>query len=340
MSAKRNSSIDVFRLAAVALVIIQHYRLFNMDTAGALWTGFYCRIAVPFFFMVSGYFSWREEAEKRTAFLKKQIVTIGKILIGSSVFLLIWDLVVGFRINFTLRNLLGLVVFNEPKFLFGHAHMWYMLALIYVFIIGLGVEKLRLHKWMYAAAPALFIAGTALDFYLFAHGHRYACYTRNFLFDGLPFFYMGQLIHRREASLMKKLNKGGSLLFLLAAGVCMWAEATVMIKLGQNLSRTFYLSIPLLSFGVFMVLLNFPNIGAGTFLAKYARDASMIIYIIHHSVEDVIKAVAESCWGVEMFRHSTLRFFLIFLISAAIGYGYAALSGLLQRRAAQRAVTK
>lgn len=335
--AKRNSSIDIFRLVAVALVIIQHYRLFNMDTAGALWTGFYCRIAVPFFFMVSGYFSWREESERRTAFLKKQISTIGSILLGSSVFLLIWDLLVGFKIEFSVKNVINLGLFNEPKFLFGHAHMWYMLALIYIFVIGLGVEKLRLHKLAYAAAPVLFAAGFLLDFYLFAHGHRYACYTRNFLFDGLPFFYMGQLVHRLEPSLMRSLTKRRSLLLLLAAVICMWLEATVMMNLGQNLSRTFYLSIPLLSFGVFTVLLNFPNIGAGTFLARYARDASMIIYIIHHAVEDTIKYVAERFWGVEMFRHSTLRFLLIFLISGVIGFGYAIISERLHRRASLRA---
>lgn len=323
MASKRNSSIDMFRIVAVALVIIQHYRLFNMDTPGALWTGFYCRIAVPFFFMVSGYFSWRDEADRRVSFLKKQIVTISKIILGASVFLLIYDFIIGFKIRFTAENIARLALFNEPKFLFGHAHVWYMLALVYVFVIGLGVEKLKAHKWAYIAAPVLFAAGTALDFYLFSHGGRRACYTRNFLFDGLPFFYMGQLIHRYERRLTAIFNKGRSLLALLGAAVCMWLEGSLMIRLGQDLSRTFYLSLPLLSFAVFMTLLNFPSIGEGTFLVKYARDASMIIYIVHHAVEDVIKLVAESLWGIQMYQHSTVRFALILLISGAIGYAYA-----------------
>ncbi len=323
MASKRNSSIDVFRLVAMALVIIQHYRIFNMDTPGALWTSFYCRIAVPFFFMVSGYFSWRDDPDKRVTSLKRQISTIGGILVGSMIFLLVWDCVIGFTIRCNTDNLMRLVLFNEPKFLFGHAHMWYMLALIYVFIVGLGVEKLKLHKLAYIAAPILFVGGIALDFYLFSHGPRYACYTRNFLFDGLPFFYLGQMMHRKEDGLLRVFTKGRSLLMLLVAIVCMWAEATLMMKLGQDISRTFYFSIPLLSFGVFMVLLNFPSIGAGTFIAKYARDASLIIYVVHHAVEDVINQAALNWWGIKMFQHSTIRFILIFVISGAIGYAYA-----------------
>ncbi len=326
MSKQRNTSIDIFRMAAVALVIIQHYRLFNMNTAGALWTGLYCRIAVPFFFMVSGYFSWREEPERRAAFLKKQITTIGGILVGSSVFLFIWDFVVGFKIRFTVRNFMYLLLFNEPKFLFGHAHMWYMLALIYIFVIGLGVEKLRLHRAAYIAAPVLFAAGVALDLWLFSHGHRYACFTRNFLFDGLPFFYMGQLIHRKEGRILELLPRGRGLAALAAAAALMWLEATLMMKAGLSLSRTFFLSIPLLSFAVFVNLLNFPAIGRGTLLARYARDASMIIYIIHHAVEDTIKFVAERFWDIQMYQHSTVRFILIFLISGVIGFWYAWLS--------------
>lgn len=332
MASKRNTSIDMFRLAAAALVIIQHYRLFNMNTDAALWSGFYCRIAVPFFFMVSGYFSWKEAPEARVSFMKRQIVTIGKILAVSSVILIIYNFIIGYQIPYRQGYIQRLILFNEPHFIFGHSHMWYMLALIYVFAAGLLIEKLRLNKWAYIAAPLLLAAGIILDFALFGSGVRRACYTRNWIFDGLPFFYMGQFIHRHEGKFMSAITKGRSVLLLLLSVAAMWLEGTIMLRLGQSVSRTFFIAILPLSFSVFMMLLNFPNIGRGTFIARYARDASMIVYIIHHMVEDVIKLVAESLWDVKMYQHSTIRFCLIFVISTAIGVAYAVIAEKLHNR--------
>ncbi|MCH5188898.1 MAG: acyltransferase [Oscillospiraceae bacterium] len=332
MASKRNTSIDMFRLAACALVIIQHYRLFNMNTAGALWSGFYCRIAVPFFFMVSGYFSWKADPAARSGYLKKQIVTIGKILAVSSVVLIVYNIIIGYKIPFKPVYIRYLLLYNEPKFLFGHAHMWYMLALIYVFAFGLLVEKLRLNKPAYIAAPLVLAAGIILDFALFNMGGRRACFTRNWIFDGLPFFYMGQFIHRHESKFLSVITKGRGILLLVLSAAAMWLEGTIMLRLGLSVSRTFFISLLPLSFSVFMLLLNFPDIGKGTFIARYARDASMIVYIIHHMVEDGIKLAAESLCGVKMYQHSTIRFILIFTISTAIGIVYAMLAEKRGRR--------
>ena len=322
---ERNTSIDMFRLAAVALVIIQHYRLFNMNTTAAVWSGFFCRIAVPFFFMVSGYFSWKAESGPRTVYLKKQLVTIGKILAVSAVVIIAFNqFIIDYTIKWRLPYIKRLILFNEPKFLFGHAHMWYMLALIYVLAAGLLIEKLRLHKWAYRLAPVLLLINIILDFVLFnTKLVRRACYTRNWLLDGLPFFYIGQFIHRYEENIRRLMTRGRSLILLAISTVCLGVEGGLLLHFGQNINRTLYLFLPLLAVSVFMVLLSFPGIGKNSLIVRYARDASMVMYVIHHMVEEIIKITALKLWNVRMYQHSTLRFCLIFLFTWAIGMVYA-----------------
>ena len=322
---ERNTSIDMFRLAAVALVIIQHYRLFNMNTDAAVWSGFFCRIAVPFFFMVSGYFSWKAEPGPRTAYLKKQLATIGKILAVSAIVIIAFNqFIIDYRIKWRIPYIQRLILFNEPKFLFGHAHMWYMLALIYVLAAGLLIERLRLHKWAYRLAPLLLLINIILDFVLFnTKLVRRACYTRNWLLDGLPFFYIGQFIHRYEGSIRGLITRSRSLILLAISAICLGAEGGLLLHFDQNINRTLYFFLPLLAVSVFLVLLSFPNIGKNSFVVRYARDASMIMYVIHHMVEEIIKITALKLWGIRMFQHSTIRFCLIFLFTWIIGMVYA-----------------
>ncbi|MGN1097387.1 MAG: acyltransferase family protein [Clostridia bacterium] len=337
MTSKRNSSIDIFRLIAVAAVIIQHYGIVYPRTSEtAMWFNLFSRIAVPFFFMVSGYFSWKSDPAARHAYLKKQAATIAKILTVSSVIIIFFNNLFGYHIIFKPKYLLFLFLYNDPFFLFDQSHIWYMLALIYVLLIALLVEKCRLHKAAYISVPILLTAAVALDLYLRAAGIRRACYTRNFLFDGLPFFYLGQLLRRYEDKILPRFSKGRSfaLLLLSAAGLVMEAKLALRFNLTSfdiTFDRTMFVFIPFLAIAIFILLLNFPDIGRGTFIARYARDASMIIYIIHHIVEEFIKIIAANVWGLNMSEHATARYFLILFFSSVIGFGYAVLQQRLRR---------
>ncbi len=337
MTSKRNSSIDIFRLVAAALVVVQHYGIiYPRTTKIAMVTDLFSRIAVPFFFMVSGFFSWKDDPILRRGYLKKQALTIGKILIVSSVILMVANIFLDFHIRITAKSILYLLIYNEPRFLFGHSHMWYMLALIYVLLIAIVIDKLGKNKAAYAAAPLILAAAIGLDIYLRAQGTMRSCFVRNFFLFGLPYFYIGQFLHRYQDKILDKINKPRSiaLFFICAAGLT--AEAFLALKFdlasfGYFLDRKIFLFLPPLGFSVFLLLLHYPNIGQNSFAARYARDASMIIYIIHHFVEDLINTVAANVWGIEMFRHATARFFLIMFLSSIVGFGYAVAVKKLRR---------
>lgn len=337
MAAKRNSSIDLFRFFAVMGVIIQHYGIcYPRTSEAAMWANLFCRWGVPFFFMVSGYFSWRESSAARISYLKKQALTIAKILVVSSVIIVVFNLIFGYRIHFKSKYLFYLLFFNEPGFLFDQSHMWYMLALIYVLLIALAVERLNRNKAAYACAPILLLAAIGLDLYLRSIGVRRACYTRNFLFDALPFFYIGQLLRRYENKFLPLLSGGKSLALLIGGGAALGLEAKLCLKFNLTsfditFDRTMFIFLPVFAVSIFLVLLKFPNMGSGSLFVLYARDASMVIYIIHHIVEEFIKIIAAGIWGANMSQHATARYFLILIFSSLIGFGYAALRRRLSR---------
>ncbi len=329
MTSKRNSSIDIFRFAAVALVIIQHYGIINpRTTTAAMLTDLFSRIAVPFFFMVSGFFSWKDDPAARQTYLKKQALTITKTLAVSSVIIIGTNALFGWHIRLKAEYIPFILFFNEPGFLYQHSHMWYMLALIYVLLIALAVDKLGKNKWAYICVPLLLGLALGLDIYFELSGFRRSCFTRNFLLFGLPYFYIGQLLHRYQSKILSKLTRPICFAALLVSAGGLAGEAFLALDYGlavydKNFDRTIFVFLPLLGVCVFLLLLHFPNIGQNSFVARYARDASMIIYIIHHIVEELIKIIAADVWGIEMFRHVTARYFLILFFSSVIGFGYA-----------------
>lgn len=334
---ERNSSIDMFRLAAAVLVIVQHYCPFRDGTPAAIWIGFYCRIAVPFFFMISGYFSWKEDSGLRSDYLKKHLVAVGKLLVISAVVIIAFNGLMGRQIIFQTEDIRWLILFNEPHFLLGHSHIWYILALIYVLAAGLVIEKLKLNKAAYWVAPLLLLGNVILDYYLFGTELRKSCYTRNWLLDGLPFFYIGQFIHRYEKNLRPLTDQRRSLILPAVAAVCLGTEGALMLRFEQDVNRNMYFFLPMLSVSVLLALLSFPDLGRGSRLVSRARDVSLVMYVTHHMVAELLKLAARELWGIRLSRHPSLRFILIVIFSGAVGLIYADIRIILAEKNLKKA---
>ncbi len=330
MSSKRNSSIDIFRLAAAALVIIQHYGVFPRGSSAALWADIFCRAAVPFFFILSGYFSWRDQPGARENYLKKQALEVLKIFLVSAALIMLFNRWAGFSMNLKPKNFLYLIFFNEPGFLFDQSHMWYLLALIYVLVIALAVEKAGLNKAAYICVPLLFAVSLILEHELYRLGVRRPCYTRNFLLDGLPFFYLGQMLRRWSGKFLGFMTKKRSAAALAFSAIGMALEGAALVRFNMSTDRTLFLFTVPLIVSVFALLLHFPGLLKDSFAARYARDASMVIYVVHHMVEEVIKIIAADVFGITMRDHVAARYFLILIFAGLIGFGYAVIHARLR----------
>lgn len=76
---RRGAALDLFRLAAVVLVVANHTS--PLASVSPLWdfwfTRVLARVAVPFFLMVSGYFLAKDQWRRTGVFLKKTCLLYG-----------------------------------------------------------------------------------------------------------------------------------------------------------------------------------------------------------------------------------------------------------------------
>lgn len=76
---RRGAALDLFRLAAVVLVVANHTSpLVSVSPLWDFWfTRVLARVAVPFFLMVSGYFLAKDQWRRTGVFLKKTCLLYG-----------------------------------------------------------------------------------------------------------------------------------------------------------------------------------------------------------------------------------------------------------------------
>lgn len=219
-SAKaRNRSFDVLKGIGCIGVVFMH-----CEFPGILGTIVQClvRWIVPLFFAISGYF-FRKETVDECLRKSRHIL---QITIYATIFyavfaviqhLLIGDLYVYAQHEFTTFNIASLVIFNSPVFVNGH--LWFLFALIYVYLACAVLIKMDLLKYRKVICAILMCMHfvIAYGFFLIGKGLPSGAY-RNFLFEGIPFFLMGNLFYQTEQREEQDNTKEFKIAFLLVGG--------------------------------------------------------------------------------------------------------------------------
>ena len=196
----RNDVLDLVKFIASFFIVCIHFKF-----RGSLgeWVTVLARFAVPIFFLVSGYFSYRDDR----AALKRKLLRIVKLyLIAVALYFTYslatkllagqfadakWFVSTYFRPRYTLP----LLLFNESNTAY---HLWFLGSLIYVYIIEwilTGKETSDRGRWIamvlcLAVHLTLGIGLSILD--ITPPAFLLKNYVlRNFLFLGFPFFAMG-----------------------------------------------------------------------------------------------------------------------------------------------------
>ncbi len=187
MGTARKGFFDVIKIISCFFVILIHVK-----TPLAEYYFPYIRCAVPVFFCMAGYFSWKSERTEYLKTLGKQLKYFVEVFILISVFYVVIN-----GITITRNNIIKLLVFNEPWY---GTHLWYISAYVYVLIIfclcvrfKVLYEFVQRYKIAYLLIPILLFTDMLMGSYSkFALGEIFPnYYTRNFLYEGIPYFVGG-----------------------------------------------------------------------------------------------------------------------------------------------------
>lgn len=313
------AGIDWFRIAAALLIVAIHTSPLDSISLDAdfFLTRVLARVAVPFFFMVTGFFVLSNRKRSRK-FLKKTAV----LYIGVTILYLPIQIYAG---NFAkepfLFTLVKDLLFNGTFY-----HLWYLpAALLGVLIFGSLVRKFGA-EGMLPAAFLLYAVGLLGDSY-FGFGQSipffqvlykgifyFSDYTRNGLFFAPVFLVMGAILAspgRKKPSL--KANTAG----LIISFALMTAEAFWLRAWGWPRHDSMYVMLVPCMYFLFQLL----TIPKGK-TPKGLRSCSMLIYLLHPMTILVARALAKGLNAQAVLLDNGLIYYaLVVFITFTISLG-------------------
>ncbi len=167
------------------------------------------RFAVPLFFIISGYY-WKS-SHKNDGDNKKN-----KRRINRALRLLLYSVLLYGIVNVTLsffsgsihsfitsisdiHNWIYLIVFNYTTPFLGVGHLWYLLALLYVYFLIVIVEKRNLWRLANILSVIILIMTFVIEYTsFFTSSNIPGFYYRNWLCIGFPMFVLGRFISEHK----------------------------------------------------------------------------------------------------------------------------------------------
>lgn len=281
VKSKRYAGIDYFRFFAALLIVAIHTSPLSdySSIADFIFTGIIARIAVPFFFITSGFFLISRYAynnEKLISFIKKTALIYGLAII---IYLPINIYNKYFYMDNLLPNIIKDIAFDGTLY-----HLWYLPASVIGAVIAwYSVKKLGYTK-AFLISAALYLIGLFGDSYYGISKNipvlnefynlifQITDYTRNGIFFAPVFFVMGGFIADNRIRLkFKKCILGFVFCFAL-----MIAEGMILHTFNLQRHDSMYIFLLPSIYFLFNILLGIKgktNIDL--------RTISLYIYIIH-----------------------------------------------------------
>lgn len=301
---KRNSNIEAIRGIASILIVFIHFPVENS------WWKYLVAIAkfgVPFFLMVSGYFSYHNTNEENILYAKKRLVSTIKItVLGIAICSFVNTLLCYFQGDNCLQWLLDrlnksyiikFLVFNRT---YGVSFvMYYLFMLIYVYILYIIINKLKLIKLMYFLIPILLllnvIVSKSTDKWYFAG---------NFFLTGIPFFGLGNYIRYKHMECKQWMLFSAIIVGIFISIIEAYFNGNCYLYIG---------SIPL-SVGIFIFGISTERTIFPKFMSLFGSNYSMLIFLLHVPTGQLIMFLL-ACYGID---HSNFLPFVVIFITIII----------------------
>lgn len=283
MKKDNYGALDIFRLIAALLVIAIHTSPleFISPAADFFLTRVLARIAVPFFFMVTGQFVLSRilSGKDGTAVLKKFLIKNSVTYLIAILLYLPFGLYLGQYKGIGFGGILKDIFFDGTFY-----HLWYFPACIIGVLTVFGLSRFLGKKGILITVFVLYIIGVFGDSWygavqnvpvlsnIYDGFFTVSSYTRNGVFFAPLFLVLGTYMSRLKAK-----PKGKENLILSAAALgLMTAEGYILRAVNFLRHDSMYLTLPLYVFFFYSFLLS-----RDVSPRPKARNLSKYIYILH-----------------------------------------------------------
>lgn len=290
LQKRRNFYLDLFKFFLCFLVIAIHL------TGDIYWYFPVYRLAVPMFFIISGYFNYSEDKvyieNKSFKFIKR---TAKYMIVGFLIYI-VFDFImcyvdgrgVGYYFTtlFYEDFLLDFIFLNRPITYTG-AQLWFLIALFVVSLVHYGLvkfKKLQYYKIIIPVCYAIyfFFAGYM---YIFQNTDMPIRYTRNAWFMGLPNFALGFTL--AKFNFHKK--SWYKYIYLILGVIFFFLQIfEYNIVKTENISLEMYVSGVLSAIFLLQFFLGIKRADCGFYYKWVGKNCSFYVYILHMAVAAVL----------------------------------------------------
>lgn len=279
----RNRTFDLFKWAAALFVLLLHVP-FPGDVGGTV--RMFARWAVPFFFMVSGYFTYGAVQREDAGRLVRRMRRLLRIFVPAAGFYALWCCFLlsdktpaaFFKSHYAMKNVVSFFLLNNTQ---SKPHLWFIPALIYCYGVVLLLMKMHRTHWL-RWAPLLLVVPLVLGEVVVGMLHREvaAQYSRNAWFTGLPCFALGLLFKEAETQIKRLGRKWPAL------GVLVGLALSVLEYRYLNDSADLYLGPLVAAVSLFLLAQNVTCTWENPFVL-YAEGSALAIYILHPALRNL-----------------------------------------------------
>ena len=289
MSRNRNDTLDIIKLFASYMVVFIHVAFYGgvgyvLDALA--------RFAVPLFFLVSGFYSYKITPDKIKHRMFRLIRLLAFAVLVYALFDVLYSLVKHDKQEIVLYfceyinpiNLLELFVFNKPVHT---THLWYLLASIYVYCIFYFITKYKISdKVILIVSIIALLLHLFLGEFIGVFGVTIPIpFVRNFALMGFPFFWFGILTKKYQHKLTAIPNY--TIVILTVVGVL----ETLLSRYYFGKNELYVGSLLILVSAVF-IFIKYPNTKYPPVLVSLA-ECSTYIYVFHPLISSVIRKMYE-----------------------------------------------
>lgn len=331
---QRNQAMELFKLAASILVVFVHVQF--PGTVGALVVAL-ARVAVPVFFAISGWFSYRTKPER----LAKRFVHIVTLFVVAVVSAAVLGCLVAVRNGGTAagflrgfvpgtENLATMMLIHDSSFP-NTGYTWYLIGagicylMLYVYVRFFGEEEVN-YRPLYLFSAVLLTANLmmaemprALDMSV-----PYQL-QRNGLFTGLPMFTLGLFLREHRERLVKNFAlTDGKLAAVFLLGVAMTLLQWKGVGIGELPPGTVVQVAALM-----LLLAAHPDLNCPG--AVHAGTVSTVVYLLNFPLIGVYETFLLPLIPLGEGVESWLRPVLVAAMSVAAGMLWLILRNMVKK---------
>lgn len=317
MERKNKIGVDKLRLIASILIIAIHiYPLASInENLDFIFTHVICRIGVPIFLMITGFFVLPGAIKDRKRLIEytKKIVEV-----------YIISMIIYFPVNIYAGKLKGIGIIGILKEIFINGtfyHLWYFPALIlgiwitYFLIKNIKENKVRI------IVILLYVIGLFGDSYygltekleitknIYNIIFNIFEYTRNGLFYVPIFIYLGYMIQHTNL----KINKKQNIIYIIITLILMVIEGLILHQFKLQRHDSMYIMLIPLMILIFNLIMQ--NKGENN---KKLRSISTTIYIMHPIFIILIRGVAKVVHLQNIMIDNSVINYILVVISTVI----------------------